>query len=164
MPREKALELGGARVAIDTPTVDGSFLLTGARFDDLHLKNYHETVGSKEPRDRSPGADGHRLSLFRRVRLDDAEGRHRPPCPTTNTVWQLVNGDKLASGQARDAQLGQWTGSHLHARDFGRRQVHVHRHRQRARTSRGVTTMLYPYALVVRDGVPASIRHLLGAA
>ncbi len=39
----------GARVAIDTPTVDGSLRLKGARFDDLRLKKYRETVDPKSP-------------------------------------------------------------------------------------------------------------------
>src|SRR3984885_8587872 len=47
--RTSALKLGGARVPIQTPTVDGSFRLKGALFDDLRLKNYHETVNPKSP-------------------------------------------------------------------------------------------------------------------
>src|ERR1700750_449725 len=44
MTREAALKVGGARVAIDTPMVDGSILLKGAKLDDLQLKKYRETV------------------------------------------------------------------------------------------------------------------------
>ena len=35
MTRSAALKVGGARVKIDTPMVDGSILLKGARLDDL---------------------------------------------------------------------------------------------------------------------------------
>ncbi|HYJ35759.1 MAG TPA: membrane protein insertase YidC, partial [Rhizomicrobium sp.] len=49
MSREAALKAGGARVVIDTPMVDGSILLKGARFDDLRLKKYRETVDPKSP-------------------------------------------------------------------------------------------------------------------
>ena len=73
LSREAALKAGGARVAIDTPMVDGSILLKGARFDDLRLKKYRETVDPKSPGDRAARAQEHRLSLLRRVRL----GRRR---------------------------------------------------------------------------------------
>ncbi len=38
-----------ARIAIDTPSLSGSINLTGARLDDLRLKNYHETVDQTSP-------------------------------------------------------------------------------------------------------------------
>ena len=43
------LKADGPRVAIDTPMVDGSILLKGARFDDLRLKKYRDTVDPKSP-------------------------------------------------------------------------------------------------------------------
>jgi len=49
MSREAALKASGKRVVIDTPMVDGSILLKGARLDDLRLKTYHETVDPKSP-------------------------------------------------------------------------------------------------------------------
>ncbi|MDX3926572.1 MAG: membrane protein insertase YidC [Shinella sp.] len=38
-----------ARVEIDTPSLEGSINLTGARFDDLKLKDYHVTVDKTSP-------------------------------------------------------------------------------------------------------------------
>ena len=49
MTRDEALKADGPRVVIDTPMVDGSILLKGARFDDLRLKKYHDTVDPKSP-------------------------------------------------------------------------------------------------------------------
>src|ERR1700687_561804 len=49
LTRAEALKVSGARVPILTPTVDGSLLLQGARFDDLRLRNYRETVDPKSP-------------------------------------------------------------------------------------------------------------------
>src|SRR5882724_6863192 len=45
--RAAALKASGPRIAINTPTVDGSLLLKGARFDDLRLKKYRESVDPK---------------------------------------------------------------------------------------------------------------------
>src|SRR5580658_10366759 len=49
MTRDAALKAGGKRVAIDTPMLDGSILLKGAKLDDLRLKKYHETIDPKSP-------------------------------------------------------------------------------------------------------------------
>ena len=49
MTRDAALKAGGARVAIDTPMLDGSIALKGAKLDDLRLKKYHETIDPKSP-------------------------------------------------------------------------------------------------------------------
>jgi YidC/Oxa1 family membrane protein insertase len=38
-----------SRIAIDTPRLKGSIALKGARFDDLSLTDYHETVDPKSP-------------------------------------------------------------------------------------------------------------------
>ena len=46
--REKAIE-GESRVTIDTPDLFGTINLKGARFDDLKLKNYRETVDKNSP-------------------------------------------------------------------------------------------------------------------
>ena len=46
--REQAIAKS-ARVTIDTPALSGSINLTGARLDDLKLKEYHETVDDKSP-------------------------------------------------------------------------------------------------------------------
>jgi YidC/Oxa1 family membrane protein insertase len=46
--RQQALA-GSTRVKIDTPSLSGSINLTGARLDDLVLKQYHETVDKSSP-------------------------------------------------------------------------------------------------------------------
>ncbi|MCP5322683.1 MAG: membrane protein insertase YidC [Candidatus Paracaedibacteraceae bacterium] len=51
VPKDVALR-EGSRISIDTPSFSGSINLIGARFDDITLKNYEETVG-----DRSPNVD-----------------------------------------------------------------------------------------------------------
>ncbi|WP_193377890.1 membrane protein insertase YidC [Sinorhizobium fredii] len=82
-----------ARVAIDTPALSGSINLTGARFDDLKLKGYHETVDPKSPVITlfSPAetADGY----FTEIGYigNDASGS----VPGPQTVWTLSGGEKL---------------------------------------------------------------------
>jgi YidC/Oxa1 family membrane protein insertase len=48
--REQTLAASAAaRIAIDTPSVDGSISLAGARFDDLNLRGYRRTVEENSP-------------------------------------------------------------------------------------------------------------------
>ncbi|MEJ0060011.1 MAG: membrane protein insertase YidC [Terricaulis sp.] len=50
IPREEALaDSAGARVDVATPSVDGSILLQGARFDDLNLRRYRTTIDETSP-------------------------------------------------------------------------------------------------------------------
>jgi YidC/Oxa1 family membrane protein insertase len=39
----------GPRLAVDAPAISGSVALTGAVFDDVVLKNYHETIAKDSP-------------------------------------------------------------------------------------------------------------------
>lgn len=90
--REQAVAKS-ARVAIDTPAIAGSINLTGARFDDLKLKGYRETVDPKSPIITlfSPAetADGYFTELG--YIGSDATGA----VPGPQTVWTLSGGDKL---------------------------------------------------------------------
>ncbi len=82
-----------ARVAIDTPALSGSINLTGARFDDLKLKGYRETVDPKSPVITlfSPAetADGY----FTEIGYIGNEASGSVPGP--QTVWTLSGSDKL---------------------------------------------------------------------
>ncbi|AYC99473.1 membrane protein insertase YidC [Neorhizobium sp. NCHU2750] len=92
--REQALAKS-ERVQIDTPAISGSINLTGARFDDLKLRDYHETVDNSSPI----------ITLFSPA--DTAEGYYSElgyvgsdnsgatPGPTTK--WTVASGDKLTA-------------------------------------------------------------------
>ncbi|OWZ94978.1 membrane protein insertase YidC [Sinorhizobium sp. LM21] len=84
-----------ARVAIDTPALSGSINLTGARFDDLKLKEYRETVDPKSPVITlfSPAetVDGY----FAEIGYVGSDATGAVPGP--QTVWTLSGGDKLTA-------------------------------------------------------------------
>jgi YidC/Oxa1 family membrane protein insertase len=49
-PLTQAQALGATpRVSVQTPALSGSISLTGARYDDLSLRNYHETTQTNSP-------------------------------------------------------------------------------------------------------------------
>ncbi|WP_265563223.1 membrane protein insertase YidC [Sphingomicrobium arenosum] len=83
----------GGRIAIDTPSVDGSINLTGARFDDLMLKRHRtELDGEEEVRLLSPaGSDSAYFAQYGWTG-DGVE------VPGTDTVW-TADGDTLTPDQ-----------------------------------------------------------------
>ncbi|MET0182777.1 MAG: membrane protein insertase YidC, partial [Caulobacterales bacterium] len=108
--REQALESSaGARVPIDTPSVDGTILLTGGRFDDLNLRRYRQTIDPDsaevtllEPTDTAHAQDAffgweERDARYAGVGASDtwtlAEGTRLTP--QTPIVLTLTTGDGL---------------------------------------------------------------------
>ncbi|WP_105381308.1 membrane protein insertase YidC [Neorhizobium alkalisoli] len=81
------------RVQIETPALIGSINLTGARFDDLKLREYHETVDDKSPIitlfSPSDTKDGHFTELG--YIPNESIGT----VPGAGTQWTVASGDKL---------------------------------------------------------------------
>ena len=48
LPRETVIS-SGQRIDIETPSLTGSFLVQGSRFDDITLKNYNQTIEEDSP-------------------------------------------------------------------------------------------------------------------
>jgi len=92
LTREETVAQTG-RIAIDTPSLSGSINLSGARIDDLLLKEYRQTIDPTSPNITlfSPAAmaDGY----FAEVGfIADAQSG---PAPGPNTVWTAVAGQTL---------------------------------------------------------------------
>ncbi|WP_185928050.1 membrane protein insertase YidC [Pseudorhizobium endolithicum] len=90
--REQAVA-ASPRVAIDTPALSGSINLLGARFDDLKLREYNETVDEESPIITlfSPAntADGY----FTELGFVQSDNSGSVPGPSTQ--WTLASGEKL---------------------------------------------------------------------
>lgn len=84
-----------ARVTIDTPALSGSINLTGARFDDLKLKEYHETVDDKSPLITLFSPADTKDGYFTELGFIGNEATGTVPGPTT--VWTVKSGDKLTT-------------------------------------------------------------------
>ncbi len=83
-----------ARVIIDTPALSGSINLTGARFDDLKLKEYHETVDDKSPLITLFSSDKQNGYL---AELGYLGNETSGTVPQDKTVWTVKSGDKLTT-------------------------------------------------------------------
>ncbi len=81
------------RVAIDTNAIAGSINLTGARFDDIRLKDYHETVDDSSPIITLFSPADTKDGYFTELGYVAAQEVGGVPGPTT--VWTLASGDKL---------------------------------------------------------------------
>ncbi|MEI9929719.1 MAG: membrane protein insertase YidC [Rhizomicrobium sp.] len=77
LSRGDALKRSGARIAIQTPSLDGSLLLKGARLDDLRLKNYRDTVDPKSPEIVLFSPEGSDFPLLRAIRIRCAGSKTR---------------------------------------------------------------------------------------
>lgn len=90
--REQAIAKS-PRVAIDTPALSGTINLTGARLDDLHLREYRETVDPKSPTITLLSPADTRDGYF--TELGFIPGENAGSVPGPSTVWTVAGGDKL---------------------------------------------------------------------
>ena len=90
--REEAIARS-TRVVIDTPALTGSINLSGARFDDLKLKEYRETVDPTSPIITLFNPADTKDGYFTELGYIAGENAGAVPGPTT--VWTLAEGDKL---------------------------------------------------------------------
>ncbi|HTQ14637.1 MAG TPA: membrane protein insertase YidC [Rhizomicrobium sp.] len=150
LSRPQALASGGARIAIDTPTVDGSILLKGARFDDLRLKNYHETVDKKSPEivlfspDRTP------YPYFAEFGWTAGGGAR---VPTDSSQWKQTGGGALSPDHPVTLSWNNGEGL-VFTRTISVDRDYMFTLDDSVANRSGKSVTLYPYALVVRVGLP----------
>jgi YidC/Oxa1 family membrane protein insertase len=137
------------RVRIDTPTVQGSIRLAGARIDDLKLTNYRETVNPGSPPITLLTPQGVPQSYFAQFGWVASQG---VAVPDENTVWTA---DQPALTPSTPVTLSWDNGQGLR---FERRYA-VDPHYMFTVTQRAVNTtaqpvQLLPYGLIARSGTP----------
>ena len=92
MDRDEALgEV--ARIEIDTPAVDGTISLTGARFDDLRLLHHTTEVNGDEPISLLNPIGTEQVFYARDGWQSGTQGFG--DLPGTSTQWRVVAGDRL---------------------------------------------------------------------
>ncbi len=156
LSREQAVKRTGARIAIDTPTADGSLLLKGARFDDLRLKNYRETTDPKSPEIVLLSPEGTKFPYYA------VFGWVAPPgsgikVPDDNTIWTPVGTARLTPGTPVTLKWDNGRGL-VFTRTISVDDHYMFQVRDSVSNSGASHVTLYPYAYVVRDGVPAATK------
>ncbi len=149
LSREAALKVGGKRVVIDTPMVDGSLLLKGARLDDLRLKNYHDTVNPKSPEIvlLAPKSTNYPYSAtFGWVGAANMPG--------DNSQWTQVGDGTLSPGHPVTLT---WDNGHglVFTRVIAIDNQYMFTVADSVANKSGAPAKLYPYGVVERQGIQA---------
>jgi len=151
VPRAQIVAPSAARTAILTPTLDGSINLTGARFDDLRLRNYRLTTDPQSPEIELLNPVGSEHPYYAEFGWTGAAGA-TAPMPTADTPWRLAEGTALSPG--RDVTL-VWDNGHglVFTRHISVDDRYMFTVVDRVDNRSTGAVVLYPYALVSRHNL-----------
>ena len=151
--REDALERSD-RVTIDTPALSGSISLTGGRIDDLHLKNYRETLdpGAETVTLLNPtGAPNPYFAVYGWLRTADGSPGE---LPGPGTEWQVVEGgDTLTPDSPVTLEWENGAGLTFR-RAISIDDKYMFTVTQSVENASGQTVSIAPYGYVARRGQP----------
>ncbi len=141
----------GPRLAIDTPALSGSIALLGARFDDLKLKGYRETIDEDSPQIvlLSPqGTDNPYFAEFGwRLR-----GRETG-VPTNQSLWTAQNDGPLTIDHPVRLEWDDGAGLKF-IREIAIDENYMFTVTQIVENYGQETSELFPYGLIQRHGTP----------
>ena len=151
MSRDAALKAEGARVAIDTPMLDGSIALKGAKLDDLRLKKYRETTDPKSPEIvllAPKSTDFPYYAAFGWIGSGSASA-----VPGDQTVWTQTGEGTLSPGHPVTLN---WDNGHglIFTRVIAIDDKYMFQIADSVANKSGAAATLYPFAYVAREGVP----------
>jgi len=149
LSREAALKAGGARVAVDAPMVDGSIQLTGARFDDLRLKQYRETIDPKSDEIVLLAPRGTAYPYFAEFGWV-AQGVRTP---NAQSVWRQTSGGVLAPGKPVTLSWDNGQGL-IFTRVVAIDERYMFTVADSVQNKSGREVTLYPYGAVERQNAP----------
>jgi len=150
--REAALA-ATPRIPIDTLDLEGSINLTGARIDDLRLKQYRETVNPDSPIITLLSPQGRPNAYFAEEGWVAASGSGIP-VPDAQTVWQ-VEGDNATLTADTPVTLVWDNGAGLiFRRTISVDQYYLFTVEQTIENTGAGDVALYPYARVIRHNTP----------
>lgn len=152
LSRADALKRGGARIAIQTQSVDGSLLLKGSRFDDLRLKNYRETL---DPRSAEIVLLSPQGSSYPYYAEFGWVADKTTAVPDDSTLWKSESQEALSPGHPVTLTWDNGKGL-LFTRRIEIDDKFMFAVTDSVTNKSAARTVLYPYAYVARDGVPKS--------
>lgn len=151
LPRAIALEQS-PRVTLDSPSVDGSISLTGARIDDLQLKNYRQTVDPTSPEIILLSPRGSENPYYAEFGWT-APASANVSLPGADTVWTQDTPGMLTP--TTPITLSYDNGAGLTFRKtISLDEDYMFTIEQSVDNATAAAVTLYPYGLVARTGTP----------
>jgi YidC/Oxa1 family membrane protein insertase len=151
LTREAALGRS-PRIAIETPSLRGSFALKGARLDDLTLVKYHETVDPKSPNvvllSPADSPSGY-FAEFGWV----AAGGSAPKLPDRDSLWQAEKNEPLKPGAPVTLNWDNGQGLKFH-RTITVDADYMFTVTDAVENTSSTDVTLYPYSRLFRYGTP----------
>src|SRR5438552_8668373 len=151
VPRETALA-SSKRIKIDTPVIDGTINLVGARFDDIQLKNYRETVNPQSPQIALLSPSGTPGGYFIEHGFVPAAGS-TVKVPDANTEWQAPADAVLAPGSPVTLTWDNGEGVTF-TRTISVDEDFLFSVKQDVANKTANPISLFPYARILRQGTP----------
>jgi YidC/Oxa1 family membrane protein insertase len=154
LSRGAALKQGGARIAIDTPSVDGSLLLKGAHLDDLRLKRFRDTVDPKSPEIVLFSPQSSPYPYYAVFGFVDAPGQ-KAAVPDGSTPWTQQGTGALTPSHPVTLT---WDNGHglVFTRVIAVDDKFLFTVTDSVANKSNAAVALQPFAYVARDGVPPS--------
>tara|TARA_R110000824_G_scaffold118960_15_gene272333 strand:- start:20940 stop:22790 length:1851 start_codon:yes stop_codon:yes gene_type:complete len=142
------------RITIASGELDGSIALKGARFDDLSLRKYRETVDKTSPEVTLLSPSGTDKPYFSELGFIAAPGSN-VKLPDANSVWSLVSGDKLTPETPVTLSFDNGQGL-VFLRTISLDEHFLFTIVDTVKNTTGNAVTLYPYGLISRTGQPES--------
>ncbi len=141
------------RVAIDTPTLQGSIALTGALLDDLSLKDYRETPDKNSPLIVLLSPHGAPAAYFVESGFTVTGGG--VPVPGPATVWSRSDGTVLTPTTPVTLKWDNGKGL-VFTRKYAVDKDYMFAVTQSVANTGSAPVTLNPYSLIVREGTPTT--------
>jgi YidC/Oxa1 family membrane protein insertase len=149
--RDAALS-ASKRVALDTSHLSGSINLTGARLDDLRLKEYRETVDPDSPTIVLFSPKGSAKPYYADYGWV-ADGNSDIALPGPDTVWTVEGNSELTPATPVTLSYDNGAGMTFR-RTFSLDENYMFTIEQSVQNATGNAVTLYPYGLIARNGQP----------
>tara|TARA_B110000444_G_scaffold241439_2_gene257834 strand:+ start:632 stop:2416 length:1785 start_codon:yes stop_codon:yes gene_type:complete len=140
------------RIKIDTKNIEGSISLSGARIDDIRLKNFKETLSEnsplvhilKPPKSEKPFYVHHGW-------VPDTKEDIR--VPNEKSIWKLVSGNILSESSPITLQWNNDNGL-IFSKKIEVDEDYLFTINQTVINNTNEKYILYPYSLISRSGIP----------